>query len=61
MRRCWKILSVLPRHLSPFYEDLQDVPLPQSPNTWICGDLHLENFGSYKANNKLVYFDLNDF
>jgi len=28
---------------------------------WMCGDLHLENFGSYKAENRLVYFDLNDF
>lgn len=44
-----------------FYENLLSAPLPQSPKTWICGDLHLENFGSYKGNNKLVYFDLNDF
>ncbi len=29
--------------------------------TWICGDLHFENFGSYKGENRLVYFDLNDF
>lgn len=29
--------------------------------TWVCGDLHLENFGSYKGDNRLVYFDLNDF
>ena len=29
--------------------------------TWICGDLHFENFGSYKGANRLVYFDLNDF
>jgi uncharacterized protein (DUF2252 family) len=29
--------------------------------TWICGDLHFENFGSYKGQNRLVYFDLNDF
>ena len=26
-----------------------------------CGDLHLENFGSYKGDNRQVYFDLNDF
>jgi uncharacterized protein (DUF2252 family) len=32
-----------------------------SPLAWGCGDLHLENFGSYKADNRLVYFDLNDF
>lgn len=45
-----------------FYEDLEEVKkIPHSPVTWICGDLHLENFGSYKGDNRLVYFDLNDF
>jgi len=45
-----------------FYEDLCKVrDFPTSPNTWICGDLHLENFGSFKGNNRMVYFDLNDF
>jgi len=29
--------------------------------TWTCGDLHFENFGSYKGENRLVYFDINDF
>ena len=29
--------------------------------TWVCGDLHFENFGSFKAQNRLVYFDMNDF
>jgi uncharacterized protein (DUF2252 family) len=32
-----------------------------APAVWICGDLHLENFGSYKGDNRLVYFDFNDF
>ncbi len=27
----------------------------------MCGDLHLENFGSYKGDNGLVYFDISDF
>jgi len=45
-----------------FYEDLQrSNALPQYPLSWICGDLHLENFGSYKGDNRLVYFDVNDF
>jgi uncharacterized protein (DUF2252 family) len=45
-----------------FYEDLKNAgQMPPSPNTWICGDLHLENFGSFKSDNRLVYFDLNDF
>lgn len=35
--------------------------LQKAPATWICGDLHIENFGSYKGDNQLVYFDLNDF
>jgi uncharacterized protein (DUF2252 family) len=45
-----------------FYEDLSKVKdLPKSPLAWICGDLHLENFGSYKGDTRVVYFDLNDF
>ena len=35
--------------------------LKSAPPAWVCGDLHLENFGSYKAANGLVYFDINDF
>jgi uncharacterized protein (DUF2252 family) len=34
---------------------------PSGPLGWICGDLHLENFGSYRSDNNQVYFDLNDF
>jgi uncharacterized protein (DUF2252 family) len=45
-----------------FYQDLlANYPFTASPFAWICGDLHLENFGSYKGGNKLVYFDMNDF
>lgn len=45
-----------------FYEDLhKNMPFEDTTKTWICGDLHLENFGTYKGNNGLVYFDLNDF
>src|ERR1039457_3103934 len=36
-------------------------PFFKSPTIWVRGDLHLENFGSYKGDNRLVYFDLNDF
>ncbi len=32
-----------------------------APKAWICGDLHLENLGSFKGDNGLAYFDLNDF
>src|SRR5271155_1960935 len=45
-----------------FCEDLpSDGLLKKAPVTWICGDLHLENFGTYKGDNRLVYFDMNDF
>lgn len=45
-----------------FYERLSRVGVPRSaPLTWVCGDLHLENFGSFKGDNRLVYFDMNDF
>lgn len=45
-----------------FYERLpgSDV-LSKAPATWVCGDLHLENFGSFKGDNRQVYFDINDF
>jgi uncharacterized protein (DUF2252 family) len=35
--------------------------LPFSPTGWVCGDLHLNNFGCFRGQNRLVYFDLNDF
>jgi uncharacterized protein (DUF2252 family) len=35
--------------------------LDEAPAAWACGDLHLENFGSYRGDNGLAYFDLNDF
>jgi uncharacterized protein (DUF2252 family) len=42
-----------------------DIPygsfLYNSPASWICGDLHLENLGSYKADNRVAYFNVNDF
>ena len=46
-----------------FYEDWPagETELDQAPGVWVCGDLHLENFGSYKGENRLTYFDINDF
>lgn len=35
--------------------------LHTAPLAWCCGDLHFENFGSYKGNNQQVYFDINDY
>jgi uncharacterized protein (DUF2252 family) len=45
-----------------FYDSLPNERLfRRAPLVWSCGDLHLENFGSYKGDNRLVYFDINDF
>ena len=45
-----------------FYDRLPKNGIARSaPPVWSCGDLHLENFGSYKGDNRLVYFDINDF
>jgi uncharacterized protein (DUF2252 family) len=45
-----------------FYDRLSESGFEvAAPNVWCCGDLHLENFGSYKGDNRLVYFDINDF
>ncbi|NDU86509.1 MAG: DUF2252 domain-containing protein [Ferrovum sp.] len=45
-----------------FYSTLPSHPLlDEAPLAWLCGDLHMENFGSYKGDNRLVYFDINDF
>ena len=35
--------------------------LAEAPLVWATGDLHLENVGSFLGDNRLVYFDLNDF
>jgi uncharacterized protein (DUF2252 family) len=45
-----------------FYDDWPDRhALDDAPLAWISGDLHLENFGSYRGANRLVYFDITDF
>ena len=45
-----------------YYDALPDSPVfRHAPLAWCCGDLHFENFGSYKGDNRLVYFDINDY
>lgn len=45
-----------------FYEDIPKGSfLLNSPYAWICGDMHLENLGSYKADNGVAYFNVNDY
>jgi uncharacterized protein (DUF2252 family) len=35
--------------------------LKRFPTVWLNGDLHLENFGTYRGENRLTYFDIGDF
>ena len=45
-----------------FYENWPaNTSLDNAPPVWVCGDLHIQNLGSYKADNRLVYFNINDF
>lgn len=45
-----------------FYASLPRVEtLSGAPPAWLCGDLHVENFGTYKGDNRLTYFDVTDF
>jgi len=45
-----------------FYASLPQVEtLSGAPPAWLCGDLHVENFGTYKGDNRLTYFDVTDF
>jgi len=51
------------RGTAPFsIDDLRaDTRFLSSPICWLCGDMHIENFGSFKGDNKLVYFDVERF
>ncbi|MEO7216724.1 MAG: DUF2252 family protein [Gemmatimonadaceae bacterium] len=45
-----------------FYSSLPTVgTLSGAPPAWLCGDLHVENFGTFKGDNRLTYFDVTDF
>src|SRR6478672_12301934 len=45
-----------------FYEDMPKKSfILKAPLVWACGDLHLENFGSFRGDDALAHFDLNDF
>lgn len=51
-----------------FYRDLPSTSaLNLAPLVWICGDLHIENFGTYKGDDspkekeRQIYFGINDF
>ncbi|MBV8602227.1 MAG: DUF2252 family protein [Candidatus Eremiobacteraeota bacterium] len=43
------------------WEENAPQELRDSPLTWVCGDAHLENLGTYRAQGGLVVFELNDF
>jgi uncharacterized protein (DUF2252 family) len=45
-----------------FHEDWPiGAEIDRAPQLFICGDLHLENFGTYKGGDRQVYFGMNDF
>jgi uncharacterized protein (DUF2252 family) len=45
-----------------FYEDWSSKPpIADTPLAWVSGDLHPENFGSFRGRDGMVYFDVNDF
>ncbi len=45
-----------------FYQDYVAAGLGiDAPTAWICGDLHLENFGSCVGRDRRLHFDMNDF
>jgi uncharacterized protein (DUF2252 family) len=45
-----------------FHEDWPiGAEIDRAPQLFICGDLHLENFGTYKGADRQVYFGINDF
>jgi len=45
-----------------FYAALPRIDaLEAAPHAWLSGDLHTENFGAYKGDNRLTYFDVTDF
>jgi uncharacterized protein (DUF2252 family) len=45
-----------------FYRDLPpDASWSNIPVGWICGDLHLENFGTFKGIDRQIYFGIDDF
>lgn len=45
-----------------FYASLPSVAtISGAPPAWLCGNLHVENFGAYKGDNRLTYFDVAGF
>ncbi len=44
-----------------FYREWTKVAPKGAPTAWISGDAHLENLGSYRGENGVPYFDINDF
>src|SRR5580658_3531496 len=44
-----------------FYRNWATLCPKGAPLAWISGDAHLENLGSYRGDNRVPYFDINDF
>ncbi|MES2697621.1 MAG: DUF2252 family protein [Verrucomicrobiota bacterium] len=48
-------------HADVFYRYWKKLELPSSPAVWSCGDVHVKNVGTYRGQNGIAYFDLDDF
>ena len=44
-----------------FYRTWSRIAPKGAPVSWMSGDAHLENLGSYRGSNGVPYFDINDF
>jgi uncharacterized protein (DUF2252 family) len=50
------------RGAAPLFYRMWAAAAPKgAPLSWISGDAHLENLGSYRGANRVPYFDINDF
>ncbi|WP_159471137.1 DUF2252 family protein [Dyadobacter sp. 3J3] len=45
-----------------FYQDLsKKFTFEDDTKVWICGDLHIENFGRYRGSDAKLHYDIEDF
>ena len=44
-----------------FYRWWSEQSLPAAPLVWSCGDVHIQNVGTFRADNGIAYFDADDF
>ncbi len=44
-----------------FYQWWAEQKVPAAPLVWSCGDVHIQNVGTFRADNGIAYFDADDF